>query len=66
MLAFLDLSNRGFSETAIEQFLEQKCSVPFSTVLEVPSPALSKDPFASLWQDALAYARSESDASEKN
>jgi hypothetical protein len=65
-LAFLDLSNRGFTETAIEQFLERRCAVPFSTVLEVPSPALAEAPFASMWQDVLTYARSNEDSSEKN
>jgi len=59
-LAQADLARRGFSESAVEAFLEKRCGVPFSMLLEIPSEI----PFApqgnqqvELWAQSLSYAK---------
>lgn len=65
-LAYGDLHRRGFSETAVEMFLDKRCGVPFPVLLEVRPLALSEPPFAAhdnqqqdqvtAWVQALEYA----------
>lgn len=59
-LASADMLRRGFTESAVEAFLDKRCGVPFSMLLEV-----SETPSHEMWIQTLEYAKAECDDAKK-